>query len=130
MDDGKLDDLIGHDYGPGRELSGGQWQKVGLARALMRPDPLLFLLDEPASALDPAAEHALFERYTGSARLAAESSGAITLMVSHRFSAVRMADLIVVLAGGRVIETGTHAELIANGGLYEELYSLKAQAYR
>lgn len=129
-DAGSLDDLIGHDYGPGRELSGGQWQKVGLARALMRTDPLLLVLDEPSSALDPAAEQAMFERYTKSARLAAESSGAITLMISHRFSAVRMADLIVVLADGRVAETGTHAELIANGGLYEELYMLKSRTYQ
>jgi len=125
-----LDGLIGHDYGDGRELSGGQWQKVGLSRAVMRADPLLLVLDEPTSALDAQAEHALFQRYAGSARRAAQSSGAITLMVSHRFSSVRMADLIVVLAAGRIAESGTHEQLITSGGLYAELYALKSRAYQ
>jgi ATP-binding cassette, subfamily B, bacterial len=129
-DHGGLDGVIGHEYGPGRELSSGQWQKIGLARALMRPDPLLLVLDEPASSMDATAEHALFQRYAGSARRAAALSGAITLIVSHRFSEVRMADLIVVLADGRVTESGTHADLITNGGLYEELYALKSRAYQ
>lgn len=125
-----LNDPIGHDYSNGHELSGGQWQKVGLARALMPASPMLLALDEPASALDATAEYALFRQYAASARRAARSSGAITLMVSHRFSTVRIADLIIVLADGKVTEQGSHAELVANGGLYQELYAMKSRAYR
>ncbi len=120
-----LDGLLGRDYGEGTELSGGQWQKLGLARCLMRPDPVLLVLDEPASALDAQAEFALFSRFAASA-----AAGSVTLFVSHRFSTVRMADLIVVLAGGRVTELGSHDELMALDGLYAELFSLQARAYR
>ncbi|MFE3383328.1 ABC transporter ATP-binding protein, partial [Streptomyces anulatus] len=103
---------------------------LGLARTLMRTDPLLVVLDEPASALDAAAEHALFERYTATASAAARANGAITLFVSHRFATVRTADLIIVLDGGVVAETGSHDQLMAGGGLYAELFALQARTYR
>jgi len=119
-----LDGQLGRDYAEGVELSGGQWQKLGLARSLMRTDPLLLVLDEPASALDAHAEHALFERFAREA-----GPTAVTLFVSHRFSTVRMADLIVVLDGGRIKELGSHTELMALGGLYSELFTLQARAY-
>ena len=113
------------------ELSFGQWQKLALARGFMRDQPLLLVLDEPTAALDAETEHALFERYAAAARGAAESdSGRITILISHRFSTVRMADLIVVLDGARLVEVGTHDELMAKGGQYSELYSIQAAAYR
>jgi ATP-binding cassette subfamily B protein len=125
-----FDTQLGKSFGDGAELSGGQWQKLALGRAMMRPDPLLLLLDEPTASLDAQTEHALFERYAGAARRSADSTGAITVLVSHRFSTVRMADLIVVLDGNTVREVGSHAELIAHNGLYAELFELQARAYR
>jgi ATP-binding cassette subfamily B protein len=125
-----LDSQLGKSYADGAELSGGQWQKLALGRALMRTAPLLLVLDEPASALDPEAEHALFERYAEQARRVSDTTGAITLFVSHRFSTVRMADLIVVVQDGRVLESGDHATLVARGGLYAELFALQEKAYR
>jgi ATP-binding cassette, subfamily B, bacterial len=119
----------GASYAEGVDLSGGQWQKLALGRAFMREQPLLLVLDEPTAALDAESEHALFERYTEQARRTAQQTGAITLLVSHRFSTVRMADLIVVLADGRVAEVGDHAALIRDGGLYAELYQIQARAY-
>ena len=113
----------------GTDLSGGQWQKLALARAMMRERPLLLVLDEPTSALDASAEHELFERYAESARAVAAATGGIAIFVSHRFSTVRMADRIIVVAGGRVAEQGTHQELIAHRGMYAELYGLQAAAY-
>ena len=124
-----LETQLGASFDGGAELSGGQWQKLALGRAMMRTAPLLLVLDEPTAALDAQTEHALFERYAGAARRVA-GNGAITMLVSHRFSTVRMAELIVVVAGGRVVETGSHADLIAAGGLYAELYELQAHAYR
>jgi ATP-binding cassette subfamily B protein len=121
---------LGKSYADGAELSGGQWQKLALGRALMRQTPLLLVLDEPASALDPEAEHALFERYSEQARRVREATGAVTLFVSHRFSTVRTADVIVVVDNGRVVETGNHASLLAADGLYAELFNLQAAAYR
>ena len=92
----------------------------------MRERPLLLVLDEPTAALDAETEHALFERYAAAAR----GRTAVTLLVSHRFSTVRMADLIVVLDGARLAETGTHDELMARKGQYSELYEIQAAAYR
>jgi ATP-binding cassette subfamily B protein len=125
-----LEQQLGRQFKGGAMLSGGQWQKIALGRAMMRPTPLLLVLDEPTAALDAQSEHALFERYAGAARRAATTNGGITLFVSHRFSTVRMADLIVVMEGGRVVASGSHAELMARGGLYAELYELQARAYR
>jgi ATP-binding cassette subfamily B protein len=124
-----LDTQLGPAWDGGVDLSGGEWQKLALARALMREDPLLTVFDEPTAALDAPTEHALFERVAAAARSGA-GRGAVTLLVSHRFSTVRMADLIVVLGGGRIVEQGSHAELVAAGGLYAELYALQARAYR
>jgi ATP-binding cassette subfamily B protein len=120
---------LGKSYTDGTELSGGQWQKLALGRAMMRELPLLLVLDEPTSALDAEAEHQLFERYAEGARRVGRATGGITILVSHRFSTVRMADLIVVVADGRVVEAGPHAKLMRNKGLYAELYALQARAY-
>jgi ATP-binding cassette subfamily B protein len=128
LDEG-LDTPLGHSMPNGRDLSGGQWQKLALGRAMMR-EPLLFLLDEPTASLDAATEHALFERYAAAAHRAAARSGAITVLISHRFSSVKMADLIVVLGHGRVMQVGTHDELMSAGGRYAELFELQASAYR
>ena len=125
-----LDPQLGREFDGGVDLSTGQWQKVAVSRAMMRDDPLLLLLDEPTASLDAATEHALFERFTGQARRAAQKTGAVTLLVSHRFSTVRMADLILVVEAGRVSERGTHEELMRAGGRYAELYQLQARSYR
>jgi ATP-binding cassette, subfamily B, bacterial len=124
-----LETHLGTSYADGTELSGGQWQKVALARAMMRSEPLLLILDEPTSALDAAAEHLLFERYAASARAVAKSTGGIAIFVSHRFSTVRMADRIVVVDDGRIAEQGSHEELVALGRIYAELFALQAAAY-
>jgi ATP-binding cassette subfamily B protein len=119
---------LGTSWDDGTELSGGQWQRLAIARGMMRRRPLLLVLDEPTSALDPATEHALFEGYTDAARRAGRD-GAITVLVTHRFSTVAAADLVVVLADGRVSEVGSHASLMAAGGGYAELYGLQARGY-
>ena len=114
----------------GIDLSGGQWQKLAIARSLMRQHPLLLILDEPTAALDAEAEHRLFETYAIAAAESSRRSGTITVLVSHRFSTVRMADLIVVLDAGRIVESGTHDQLISHDGTYAELFSMQAGAYR
>jgi ATP-binding cassette subfamily B protein len=124
-----LDTQLGPTWEQGVEVSFGQWQKLALARGFMRDEPLLLVLDEPTAALDAETEHALFERYAASARGEAEN-GRITIIVSHRFSTVRMADIIVVLDGARLVEVGSHEELVAAGGQYAELYAIQAAAYR
>jgi ATP-binding cassette, subfamily B, bacterial len=121
-----LETQLGPTWPEGAEVSFGQWQKLALARGFMRDEPLLLVLDEPTAALDAETEHALFERYAAAAR----RDGRITILVSHRFSTVRMADLIVVLDGSRVVEVGTHDDLVAQRGPYAELYGIQAAAYR
>ena len=121
---------LGREFDGGVELSLGQWQKLALGRAMMRETPLLLVLDEPTASLDAPTEHRLFERFAGAAQDAARERGAITILISHRFSTVRMADLILVIAGGRIAEAGDHATLMRAGGLYAELYDLQARAYR
>jgi len=130
-----LDTQLGPTWPGGVEVSFGQWQKLALARGSMRDRPLLLVLDEPTAALDAETEHALFERHAAAARGATSASGdgragGVTILVSHRFSTVRMADLIVVLDGARVAQVGTHEQLMAKGGPYAELYTLQAAAYR
>jgi ATP-binding cassette subfamily B protein len=127
---GKLASGLATQLGPtwpeGVDVSFGQWQKLALARGFMRDGPLVLVLDEPTAALDAETEHALFERYAAAAR----GDGRITILVSHRFSTVRMADRIVVLDGARVAEFGTHEELMSKGGQYAQLYGIQAAAYR
>src|SRR5262249_5853845 len=120
---------LGPTWPGGVELSFGQWQKLALARGFMRDDPLLLVLDEPTAALDAETEHALFERYAAASRERGSGSR-ITILVSHRFSTVRMADFIIVLVGARLAESGTHEELMAKRGHYAELYEIQAAAYR
>jgi ATP-binding cassette subfamily B protein len=124
-----LDTQLGPTWPDGVEVSFGQWQKLALARGFMRNEPLVLVLDEPTAALDAETEHALFERYAAAVRGRA-ANGRITILVSHRFSTVRMADLIVVLDGARVAEVGTHDALLARGGQYAQLYGIQAAAYR
>ena len=121
---------LGPTWPNGVDVSFGQWQKLALARGFMRDAPLLLILDEPTAALDAETEHALFERYSSAAHGSADGNGRITLLVSHRFSTVRMADLIVVLDGAKLVEVGTHEELMAKRGQYAELYGIQAAAYR
>jgi ATP-binding cassette subfamily B protein len=113
----------------GVELSIGQWQKIAVSRGFMREQPLACVLDEPTASLDAETEHALFERFAAQARASA-GTGTVTVLVSHRFSTVRMADLIVVLDGARVVECGRHEDLMVRGGKYAQLYEIQASAYR
>lgn len=124
-----LETQLGPTWPGGVEVSFGQWQKLALARGFMRDRPLVLVLDEPTAALDAETEHALFERYAAAVR-GDGGDGRITILVSHRFSTVRMADLIVVLDGARVVEVGTHDALMAKRGQYAQLYSLQATAYK
>ena len=115
--------MLGRRFDDGVDLSGGEWQKVALARAYMRSAQLL-ILDEPTAALDARAEYEVFVRFN---QLMA---GRMAVVISHRFSTVRMADRIVVLKGGRVVEAGTHEALLAQRGLYAELFEMQAAGYR
>jgi ATP-binding cassette subfamily B protein len=130
-----LETQLGPTWPEGSDLSFGQWQKLALARGFMREQPLVLVLDEPTAALDAETEHALFERFAAAARETASmgqgaGSGRITVLVSHRFSTARMADMIVVLDGARVTQSGSHEALMAKGGQYAELYGIQAAAYR
>ena len=126
-----LETQLGPTWPGGVEVSFGQWQKLALARGFMRDRPLLLVLDEPTAALDAETEHALFERYAAAMHNnGSAADGRITILVSHRFSTVRMADLIVVLDGAHLVEVGTHEDLMAKGGQYAELYGIQAAAYR
>jgi ATP-binding cassette, subfamily B, bacterial len=128
-----LHSQLGPTWPGGQELSFGQWQKLALSRGYMRSNALLMMLDEPTASLDAETEHELFERYAQAAHVdesATSSTGAITILVSHRFSTVRMADLIVVLDGSRLAEVGSHDQLMQRGGPYAELYRIQAAAYR
>jgi ATP-binding cassette, subfamily B, bacterial len=124
-----LNTQLGPSWPEGVDVSYGQWQKLALARGFMRDEPLLVVLDEPTAALDAETEHQLFERYAATAR-EARTSGSVTVLVSHRFSTVRMADLIVVLDGARLAEAGSHEELLARDGRYADLYRIQAAGYR
>ena len=120
---------LGPTWPGGTDVSFGQWQKLALARGFMRDRPLVLVLDEPTAALDAETEHALFERYAAVVR-GDDGVGRVTILVSHRFSTVRMADLIVVLDGARVVESGTHEALMARRGQYAQLYGIQAASYR
>ena len=122
-----LDTLLGT-YVGGRALSEGQWQRLALARGLMRDRPLLIVLDEPTASLDAPSEAALFASYREAA--GSRAAGTITVLVSHRFGTVHMADQIIVVDGGRVTESGDHETLIRRGGTYAELFALQAAGYR
>jgi ATP-binding cassette subfamily B protein len=124
-----LETQLGPTWPGGVEVSFGQWQKLALARGFMRDRPLLLVLDEPTAALDAETEHTLFERYAAAAVKAPDADGRVTILVSHRFSTVRMADLIIVLDGARLIEVGSHEDLMAAGGQYSQLYRIQAAAY-
>ena len=115
--------LLGRRFTGGVELSGGEWQKVALARAYLR-DAQLLILDEPTAALDARAEYEVFERF------AELTGGRMAVLISHRFSTVRMADRILVLQQGELLEEGSHEALVARGGLYAELFRLQAAGYR
>jgi ATP-binding cassette, subfamily B, bacterial len=115
---------LGKWFQNGQELSGGQWQKIALARAFMRTEADILVLDEPTAAMDARAEADIFEHFRTLAR------GRITILISHRFSTVRMADQIAVLERGRIIEKGSHEALMALGGHYAQLFSLQARGYR
>jgi ABC-type multidrug transport system fused ATPase/permease subunit len=123
-----MDTQLGREL-DGAELSEGQWQKAALARAVMRREPLLFILDEPTASLDAPSEEEIFQRHMAHARATARRTGAVTVIVSHRFSTVSEADLTLVLDKGRLVECGSHDELLALGGRYAQLYNLQAVAY-
>jgi ATP-binding cassette subfamily B protein len=119
----KYDQMLGRRFNKGIELSGGEWQKIALARAYMR-DAQLLILDEPTAALDARAEYEVFQRFSELTK------GKTAVLISHRFSTVRMADRILVLDKGELMEVGSHEELLDKEGLYAELFHLQAMGYR
>jgi ATP-binding cassette subfamily B protein len=120
---GGFDQMLGRRFDGGVELSGGEWQKVALGRAYLR-DAQVLILDEPTASLDARAEYEVFVRF------AELTQGRMAVLISHRFSTVRMADRILVLQGGELVDQGTHEELVERGGLYAELFALQAAGYR
>jgi len=120
----QYDTQLGKWFKGGRELSGGQWQKIALSRAFMRTRADILVLDEPTATMDAAAEATVFEHFREL------SSGKMTILISHRFSTVRMADQIVVIDKGEVVERGSHNALMARSGQYAHLFSLQARGYR
>jgi len=118
-----FDQIVGRRFEGGVDLSGGEWQKIALARAYMR-DAQVLILDEPTATLDARAEYEVFLRF------AELTQGRTSVLISHRFSTVRMADRILVLSGGEISEQGSHQELVGAGGLYAELFELQAAGYR
>jgi ATP-binding cassette subfamily B protein len=117
------DQMLGRRFETGVDLSGGEWQKVALARAYLR-DAQILVLDEPTAALDARSEHEVFERFAELTR------GKMALLISHRFSTVKMADRIIVLEKGVIAEQGRHEQLMAHGGRYAEMFELQASSYR
>ncbi len=120
---GGYDQMLGRRFDGGVDLSGGEWQKMALARAYLR-DAQLLILDEPTASLDARSEFEVFERF------AELTEGKMALLISHRFSTVRMADRIVVLEGGRLVEEGSHSQLLARGGRYAAMFEMQAANYR
>src|SRR5678816_1834686 len=120
----QYDTQLGKWFKDGRELSGGQWQKIALSRAFMRTQADVLVLDEPTAAMDAQAEADVFEHFRQLAK------DRITILISHRFSTVRMADQIAVLDRGRIVEQGTHAQLMRRDGPYSHLFTLQARGYR
>jgi ATP-binding cassette subfamily B protein len=119
----QYDQMLGRKFAQGVELSGGEWQKVALGRAYMR-DAQVLILDEPTAALDARAEYEVFQRF------ADLTKGKTAVLISHRFSTVRMADRILVLEHGQLLEVGSHEELLARDGRYAELFRLQARGYQ
>jgi ATP-binding cassette subfamily B protein len=117
------DQLLGRRFEGGVDLSGGEWQKIALARAYLR-DAQLLILDEPTASLDARSEYEVFQRF------AELTQGKMALLISHRFSTVRMADRIIVLENGRIVEEGSHSQLIALRGRYSSMFELQASSYR
>jgi len=124
-----LETPLGRAFLDGIDLSGGQWQKVALGRSMMREAPLVLVLDEPTYSLDVESERRVFEWFSRIARTD-NPVGAITVIVSHRFSTVRAADLVAVMHEGRLVEHGSHADLMAAGGAYARMYRMQAEGYR
>ncbi|HZT98650.1 MAG TPA: ATP-binding cassette domain-containing protein, partial [Ktedonobacteraceae bacterium] len=122
LDDG-YDTMLGRWFDEGVQLSGGEWQKIALARAFMR-DARILILDEPTSSLDAQAEYEVFSHFR------ALTEGKTAIFISHRFSTVRLADRIFVIENGTIIENGSHRELMDLDGRYAELFNLQAEAYR
>ena len=118
------DQMLGKRFDGGVDLSGGEWQKVALGRAYMRDSAQLLILDEPTAALDARAEMEVFTRFSELSR------GRMAILISHRFSTVRMADRIIVLQNGTVAEEGTHDALVSKGGAYAELFEMQAAGYQ
>jgi ATP-binding cassette subfamily B protein len=130
---GQLPDALDTQLGPrfgGVDLSGGQWQRIAVARAMMRDEPLLIAFDEPTVAIDATTERILVERLVAESRRLAELTGAVVVYVSHRYSTVRAADEIIVMERGRIIEHGSHRELMAHDGVYADTYRRQVATYQ